>query len=274
MILGTSVTTWRKVIPLGLMFFCILFNYTILRDTKDVLVVTAPGSGAEIIPFLKTYVNLPMAIGFTVLYAKMSNMMDQESLFYCIIFPFIVFFAAFAFVFYPMRDTLHPTAWAESALAFAGERFAGPISIIRNWTYCLFYVMAELWGSVVVSVLFWGFANTITTVDEAKQFYPLFGLGANVALIFSGQAVKYFSAMRANLPPGVDGWGLSLMGMMTMVAAFGMLISGIFYWMNRKIVPSIEAKAPKKKKEKVRNSTTLPQDTTITQPSPYIYFFF
>ena len=33
----------------------------------------------------------------------------------------------------------------------------------------------------------------ITTVDEAKQFYPLFGLGANVALIFSGRAVKYFS---------------------------------------------------------------------------------
>ncbi len=32
--------------------------------------VTAPGSGAETIPFLKTWVNLPMAIGFTVIYAK------------------------------------------------------------------------------------------------------------------------------------------------------------------------------------------------------------
>ena len=39
---------------------------------QDVLVVTAPGSGAEVIPFLKTYVNLPMAIGFTVLYAKVT----------------------------------------------------------------------------------------------------------------------------------------------------------------------------------------------------------
>jgi hypothetical protein len=37
---------------------------------QDVLVVTAPGSGAEIIPFLKTWVNLPMAIAFTVGYAK------------------------------------------------------------------------------------------------------------------------------------------------------------------------------------------------------------
>lgn len=39
---------------------------------QDVLVVTAPGSGAEIIPFLKTWVNLPMAIGFTVMYTKAS----------------------------------------------------------------------------------------------------------------------------------------------------------------------------------------------------------
>ena len=40
----------------------------------------------------------------------------------------------------------------------------------------------------------------ITTVDEAKQFYPLFGLGANVALIFSGRAVKYFSQVSQELP--------------------------------------------------------------------------
>ena len=111
--LGVSVFTWQKIVPLGLMFFwwvspaqraaplgehatcagrsppcrcaghfhqplrlhpcSILFNYTILRDTKDVLVVTAPGSGAEIIPFLKTWVNLPMAIGFTVLYTKVGR---------------------------------------------------------------------------------------------------------------------------------------------------------------------------------------------------------
>jgi hypothetical protein len=43
----------KKILPLGLIFFFVLFSYTILRDTKDVLVVTAPKAGAEIIPFLK-----------------------------------------------------------------------------------------------------------------------------------------------------------------------------------------------------------------------------
>ncbi len=32
--LGIAYFTWAKILPLGLMFFCILFNYTILRDTK------------------------------------------------------------------------------------------------------------------------------------------------------------------------------------------------------------------------------------------------
>lgn len=30
----------------------------------------------------------------------------------------------------------------------------------------------------------------ITTIDEAKRFYSLFRLGANVSLIFSGRTVK------------------------------------------------------------------------------------
>ena len=43
------------------------------RCSQDVLVVTAPGSGAEISPFLKTWVNLPMAIVFTIGYAKVCS---------------------------------------------------------------------------------------------------------------------------------------------------------------------------------------------------------
>ena len=51
--------------------------------------------------------------------------------------------------------------FSQNLLEWAGPRFAGPIAILRNWTFCLFYVMAELWGSVVVSLLFWGFANQV-----------------------------------------------------------------------------------------------------------------
>ena len=42
----------KKLIPMLLLMFFINFNYTILRDTKDALIITAPGSGAEALPFL------------------------------------------------------------------------------------------------------------------------------------------------------------------------------------------------------------------------------
>jgi len=220
-----------------------------------------------------------MAIGFMFLYAQLANVLTTQALFYTIIFPFIAFFGFFAFILYPLRDVLHPNDFCDWLLSVIGERFSAPVAILRNWTFCLFYVMAELWGSVVVSVLFWvrwltcgcecahrlsslavasqGFANQITTVDEAKQFYPLFGLGANVALIFSGQAVRYFSNIRANLPPGVDGWLLSLKGMMAMVVVGGLLVSATYWAINNVVLPSLPAAkaaagdAPKKKKKKV-----------------------
>lgn len=265
--LGYTAFTWSKILPLGLMFFCILFNYTILRDTKDVLVVTAPGSGAEIIPFLKTWVNLPMAIAFTIGYAQLANVLSTEALFYTCIIPFIIFFGSFAFFMYPLRDVLHPTEYCQKLLETAGERFTGPIAILRNWTFCLFYVMAELWGSVVVSVLFWGFANQITTVEEASSFYPLFGLGANVALIFSGQAVKYFSVLRADLPPGVDGWGFSLCGLMGMVVIGGCLITAIYWGLQRLVVPKVELR---KKKKKAKPNMGVGESFRFLAASPYI----
>jgi TLC ATP/ADP transporter len=50
-----------------------------LAPVQDVLVVTAPGSGAEIIPFLKTYVNLPLALLFTIGYSQVRVMSSCSS---------------------------------------------------------------------------------------------------------------------------------------------------------------------------------------------------
>lgn len=89
----------------------------------------------------------------------------------------------------------------------------------------------------------------ITTVEEAKEFYPLFGLGANVALIFSGRTVKYFSNLRKNLGPGVDGWEISLKGMMSIVVLLGLVISAIYWAVNKFVLndPSLPRTVRRKK---------------------------
>src|SRR3989338_2832664 len=98
----------KKMLPMFFMFFCISFVYTIVRDTKDTLIVTAPGSGAEAIPFLKVWCVVPVAIFLMLLYSKLSNTLSKEKLFYTTIFPFIAFFGIFGFIIYPMREAIQP----------------------------------------------------------------------------------------------------------------------------------------------------------------------
>ena len=62
--------------------------------------------------------------------------------------------------------------------------------MVENWTYSFFFLMAELWGAVVISVLFWTLANEVCTMKEAKTIYPLMGIAANVALVAAGNFMK------------------------------------------------------------------------------------
>jgi len=261
----------QKLFPLGIMFFCILFNYTILRDTKDVLMITAYKSGAEVIPFIKTYCNLPAAIGFTGLYATMCDRMELKNVFYACVIPFLLFFASFALFMYPARGAIHPHALVDILANHLPAGCAAPLAIVRNWSFALFYVMAEMWGSVVTSLLFWGFANEVTTVNEAKKYYPLFGMGANVALIFSGQYVKWVSNMRGSLAPGVDAWAVSLKYLMAAVVGSGGVLLAAYKYMQDNIVAKDKTmaktkKLPRKKKARM----TMKESAKFLVSSPYI----
>jgi AAA family ATP:ADP antiporter len=73
---------------------------------------------------------------------------------------------------------------------------------------------------------------------------PLFGLGANVALIFSGQYVKYVSKMRASLAPGVDAWAVSLKYLMAAVVASGGVLLAAYKYMQDNIVAKSQEMSP------------------------------
>lgn len=261
----------KKLLPMFLMFFFISFNYTILRDTKDTLIVTAPNSGAETIAFLKVWGVLPCAVIFMILYAKLSNKLSKKALFNATLIPFIVFFALFATVFYPAREFLHPNELADKLQAILPAGFMGLIAMFRNWTFAIFYIFAELWGSVALSLLFWSFANDIMKITEAKRFYSLLALGANIALLVSGPAIVLVSNIRKKLPPEVDAWGISLNFLMGMVVVAGVLILGIYNWMQKNVLTDPRFYDPqkiKKKKEKLKLS--LKESFSFLTKSKYL----
>lgn len=248
---------WKKILPLAAMSFLSLFNYTILRDVKDVLIITAPQSGAEIIPFIKTYLNLPLAVLWTVLYSKLSNHLPQHVVFTGVVTGFLAFFGAFAFGVYPMHDFLHPIALADALQAHLPASFMAPIALFRHWTFSLFYVVAEMWGSVVVATLFWGLVNQICTVEEAKVYYPLLGFIGNIAPIFGGQYVSWVSQEHW-------GWTQSLNWLMGGVLVCGALLLAVYAYVQRRVVtdpncvpPGSQRKAKQKTKLTVRESAAF-----------------
>ncbi len=260
----------KKLLPMFFMFFFISFNYTILRDTKDSLVV--PSSGAETIVFLKFWGVVPAAIIFMIIYAKLSNSLSKENLFYTTITPFLIFFGLFALFIYPNKEALHPHATADYLQQILPAGFHGLIACFRNWTYSIFYILAELWGSVVLSLMFWGFANDITHVKEAKRFYSLFGLGANLALLVSGPAIYYFSKIRDTLPDGVDAWGVSLNYLMSMVVLAGIMVIAIYWWMQRNVLtdPRFYNQNEEKKLKKEKPKMSLGESFAYLAKSKYI----
>ena len=141
-----------KFLPMGLMMLFILLNYTILRGSKDSMIIATWGSSP--IPFLKTYFVLPSAFLFVAVYIKLIDRFTKEQVFYGVIGFFLVFFALFAVVLYPNKDFFHPdtetiVAWKESF-----PRLQHFISLFGTWSYSVYFVLAELWGSSMISLCF------------------------------------------------------------------------------------------------------------------------
>ena len=181
----------KKFLPLAFIMFCLLFNYTLLRDTKDTLVVNSAGAGA--ITFLKLYCVTPAAVLFVLIYAKLTNIFTRENVFYVVVGPFVAFFALFGFLIYPNLDLLHPSQESILQLQEAYPRLGGFIDIYAYWAYSLFYVLAEIWGSAMIALMFWQFANYVVKMNESKRFYGLFAVIGNFSLILSGQTVAFCS---------------------------------------------------------------------------------
>jgi ATP:ADP antiporter, AAA family len=248
----------KKLLPMVAIIFLISFIYSIVRNMKDTIVVTA--SGAEVIPFIKVWGMLPMAIILTILFTKLSSRYSQERVFYLMISLFLCCFGLFAYVLYPLRDILHPNILADDLELLLPVGFHGLISMVRNWTFTLFYVMSELWGSIALNVLFWGFANEITRVDEARRFYSVFGLGANLAAIIAGQAAIVLSQLpfwSISVFSQKEHWEMVQLVLVTVVILAGLMTMAIFRWLNVNVLNQSNFKSvheqliPGKKKEKL-----------------------
>lgn len=236
----------KKFLPMLGIFFLIAFNYNTLRSYKDTIVITASNSGAEAIPFIKVWAVLPSAVLLTLLFTRLANRYSREKVFYIMMSIFMCLFFLFTFVLYPLREILHPNALADQLQAVLPAGFKGFIAIFRNWTFTLFYVMCELWSTAIMTVLFWGFANEVTTVNEAKRYYGLLATGGNIAGIFAGEAAIYYSSdiFISWIPYGKTAWDQSILFFTCTILGSGFLTIYLFRWLNKKVINPSENAVP------------------------------
>ena len=205
------------------------FNNTILDSLGNSLVITASGGGTHVIPFLTVYAVWPCSFLFLLAYSAATQRLSRQALFNAVLGAFLAFYAAFGLA-YPNHDALHFGEQAATAAAALPAGLAGLVGMVRNWSFTLFYCSAELWGDVVLSLLFWGLANETTALDEAPALYPMFGLGANVGQAASGKALALFH--RAT--DGVVSDGAQVQALMAAVVACGLVVLSLHaYIVNR-----------------------------------------
>lgn len=246
-----------KIIPLVAMAFFIGFNYNILRCMKDALIVTAKNSGAEVIPFLKVWGVLPCAFLMTFIYSRLHNHLKRDRLFYAMIIIFLVFFVVFSFILYPLRDYLHPHKTADYLQAHLPPGLKGMVAMFRYWTFSSFYIMSELWSSAILSMLFWGFANEITRMGEAKRFYGIISVGVNFAAIPAGQVSVFLASkfLRSRFQLADDEWHQSIILLTFAIVISGILLLFVYRNLSRKLVAEkLNLALPNQEEEKQKMS--------------------
>ena len=129
------------------------------------------------------------------------------------------------------------------------------LSIYANWSYALFFILAEIWGSLGISLLFWQFANQIVKIEQSKRFYPLFIALGNVSLIFCGVLVSKITSSLNQLPfDESKKWLISMQIQLASVLVVGIISMLAYKFVNKYVVPFVKKDEVKKdskvKKEK------------------------
>ncbi len=254
----------KKFLPMSFLMFFILFVYTMVRDLKDSLVrKEAIGGGAELVPQLKLWFVMPAAFLLVIVYTFLLNKFGFKKTFYIMVSAFMAFYAIFLLFLYPNRAVIHANeATVRAMQASWPPFFYWIIPCLTNWSFTLFYVLSELWGTMAISSLFWQFAYEVTMKNEVKRFFGLYAIVGNIGVVCSGGLLKTLAKM-----PGDAHIYISIGACI----AFGIATMIMYWYINAVVLKDPRLYDPtqvksKKKKEKVG----LMDGIKILCKSPYL----
>ncbi|MEC8461259.1 MAG: Npt1/Npt2 family nucleotide transporter [Pseudomonadota bacterium] len=238
---------YGKFFPMAGLIFMTIFSFTMLRNSKDVLLLSAPGVSENSLPYAKFFLVFPVSIAFSMCYIKIKNLFDFEKTYYIILSAFISFYALFNCVLYPLSGYLHPSVTTIQYLQTLAPPLHNFIALFGVWTFALYYIASELWGTYSLSVLFWQFANDTISTEESKRYYSLLIMVGNLALMGLSYVLDLLSAHFKG--------DMLIYAVNTVVISSGLVMLVLFRYINRSVLTNpvyrSNSRAPKKKKAKM-----------------------
>jgi AAA family ATP:ADP antiporter len=155
---------------------------------KLTCIMEAPSLGVEIFSFLKVWGLMPAMFLFTSLYFYLAKKLTYEQIFCVFVWIFLLFFLCFLCFFYPKNSSLEIASVQILSENWLPKCLYSVVLMVKYWHFSLFYIFAELWSGVMLSLLVWGLINDNTFFYEAKTIYPIFLLITNLTTIVSGEA--------------------------------------------------------------------------------------
>lgn len=215
---------WANFCCVSAMMASVTYVYGLLRILKESLILSH--AIAEMISAIKVWVIWPVSLLAVVSYMKLSDHMLRTRLFHAANSFFVFFFVSFALFIYPNYQSCCFHFGAEIVTNHPSLRYF--FMVINNWPCSLFYACSELWTTIMLSVSTWEVTNHITTIEQSKRFYPLYGAFRGCGLMIASVAASYFSTIH-------ESWGMTLNISILSLVISASVLSGALWILTRRL---------------------------------------
>jgi AAA family ATP:ADP antiporter len=176
-----------KLVYLCLLSFLMSLSINIIKVLKNTSVVVY--IDAEIISFIKFYLEIPFALLFIFCYGHIRKSLSVENAFICIFVFFSATFMILAFML-PNRQYIIPNIDMMNYYINSFPHYKWILLLIQNWDLILFYVLGEIYPVVLYSIFFWQLANNINSFEESKYMYYKIMLCGHASLLLLNFTIK------------------------------------------------------------------------------------
>ncbi|MDD9950615.1 MAG: Npt1/Npt2 family nucleotide transporter, partial [Zetaproteobacteria bacterium] len=133
------------------------------------------------------------------LFTYLSHRLSFLKIVYIFLGLFLGYYLLFGMLLYPFTEYVCLTKLAEGLQNHLPSGFKGFCVCLKYWHISLFYICCEIWVTIILYILFWGFVNERVPFEIAGRWYPLLNFSGNFGSTLAGATGMWISKWSGDL---------------------------------------------------------------------------